>query len=522
MTEGSNYDYLFKVVLIGDSGVGKSNLLSRFTRNEFNLESKSTIGVEFATRSINVDGKTVKAQIWDTGRFPSVLAPLSWRVCHEDERLMSPARLFSLADVSIFVAGQERYRAITSAYYRGAVGALLVYDIAKHATYVNVTRWLKELRDHADANIVIMLVGNKSDLKHLRAVPTDEAKAFSTENQLSFIETSALDASNVDSAFQTILTDIYRIVSAKSLESSTSNIEPPKETVSVGESRENNQQQVIAILWHVPYLKVIIYPFKLLTVGFHEMSHALVGLLTCARIHSIELDRKWHDSRLLRSKITNYDICPPIPDEGGATKMSGGIQWLTLPAGYLGSSFIGACLIACGFDTNASKVASLVLAVFFLITLWWARRNWLTWVLILGMSGLIVLFWFAGGGVALRYLVLFIGVMSCMYVLWDVIDDTIARKVNTSDASVFADICGCCPARVWGVIWLIQAIIFFALGVIVGLVAFKETAAEQKEASSHFIPVPGSSSGALGLVPDLTKAVVVSVITAICGSFMTL
>jgi len=190
MAEGSNYDYLFKVVLIGDSGVGKSNLLSRFTRNEFNLESKSTIGVEFATRSINVDGKTVKAQIWDT-------------------------------------AGQERYRAITSAYYRGAVGALLVYDIAKHATYVNVTRWLKELRDHADSNIVIMLVGNKSDLKHLRAVPTEEAKAFSTENGLSFIETSALDASNVESAFQTILSDIYRIVSSKSLAQDADPIKPP-------------------------------------------------------------------------------------------------------------------------------------------------------------------------------------------------------------------------------------------------------------------------------------------------------
>jgi len=184
-----DYDYLFKVVLIGDSGVGKSNLLSRFTRNEFNLESKSTIGVEFATRSINVDGKTVKAQIWDT-------------------------------------AGQERYRAITSAYYRGAVGALLVYDIAKHATYVNVTRWLKELRDHADSNIVIMLVGNKSDLKHLRAVPTDEAKGFSTENGLSFIETSALDASNVETAFQTILTDIYRIVSNKALEQAADAIKP--------------------------------------------------------------------------------------------------------------------------------------------------------------------------------------------------------------------------------------------------------------------------------------------------------
>lgn len=175
------YDYLFKVVLIGDSGVGKSNLLSRFTRNEFNLESKSTIGVEFATRSIQVDGRTIKAQIWDT-------------------------------------AGQERYRAITAAYYRGAVGALLVYDIAKHLTYENVERWLKELRDHADSNIVIMLVGNKSDLRHLRAVPTEEAKAYAERNGLSFIETSALDSTNVEQAFTNILTEIYRIVSQKQLE----------------------------------------------------------------------------------------------------------------------------------------------------------------------------------------------------------------------------------------------------------------------------------------------------------------
>ncbi|KAG0214985.1 Ras- protein Rab-11A, partial [Mortierella sp. GBA43] len=176
-------------VLIGDSGVGKSNLVSRFTRNEFNLESKSTIGVEFTTRSIQVDTKTIKAQIWDT-------------------------------------AGQERYRAITSAYYRGAVGALLVYDIAKHQTYENVSRWLKELRDHADTNIVIMLVGNKSDLRHLRAVPTDEAKQFAAENGLSFIETSALDASNVELSFQRILTEIYRIVSNKALESSGDGIRP--------------------------------------------------------------------------------------------------------------------------------------------------------------------------------------------------------------------------------------------------------------------------------------------------------
>ncbi|PAV23396.1 peptidase M50B [Pyrrhoderma noxium] len=228
----------------------------------------------------------------------------------------------------------------------------------------------------------------------------------------------------------------------------------------------------IAILWHVPFLSWIIYPFKLLTVGFHEMSHAIAGVLTCAHIESIELD----------------------PDEGGATRMSGGVPIITLPAGYLGSSLIGASLIACGFNINASKVACIVLAVFFLFTLWWARRNWLTWVLILGMSGLIILFWFVKGGVALRYLVLFIGVMSCMYVLWDVIDDTIARKVNSSDASAFAHICGCCPSQVWGVIWLIIAFCFFAAGVLVGLAAFKQSEDQQEEDAQHFIPIPGSSS----------------------------
>lgn len=186
----TNVCFLFRstVVLIGDSGVGKSNLLSRFTRNEFNLESKSTIGVEFATRSIVVDNKTIKAQIWDTG-----------------ENFDSTIKRWMLID-NLLSAGQERYRAITSAYYRGAVGALLVYDIAKHLTYENVERWLRELRDHADQNIVIMLVGNKSDLRHLRAVPTDEAKTFAERNGLSFIETSALDSTNVETAFQNILT----------------------------------------------------------------------------------------------------------------------------------------------------------------------------------------------------------------------------------------------------------------------------------------------------------------------------
>ena len=109
--------------------------------NDFLLESKSTIGVEFVTRTLKVSGKTIKAQIWDT-------------------------------------AGQQRYRAITSAYYRGAVGALLVYDITKKQTFDNTERWLTELREHADGDIVILLVGNKCDLRHIRAVSTEEGAAF--------------------------------------------------------------------------------------------------------------------------------------------------------------------------------------------------------------------------------------------------------------------------------------------------------------------------------------------------------
>ncbi|KAF3199302.1 Ras-related protein Rab-11B [Orbilia oligospora] len=170
-----DYDFLFKVVLIGDSGVGKSNILNRFARNEFNADSKSTIGVEFATRSLQIDTRTIKVQIWDT-------------------------------------AGQERYRAITGAYYRGAVGALLVYDISRRESFEGVSRWLQEVKDRADPNILMMLVGNKSDLKARREVPTEEAKAFAATNKLSFIETSALDASNVELAFINILTDVYRVV----------------------------------------------------------------------------------------------------------------------------------------------------------------------------------------------------------------------------------------------------------------------------------------------------------------------
>lgn len=172
------YNFVFKVVLIGESGVGKSNLLSRFTKNEFNHDSRTTIGVEFSTRTVQLNGLTIKAQIWDT-------------------------------------AGLERYRAITSAYYRGAVGALLVYDISKHLTYESAERWLKELYDHADPHIVVMLVGNKTDLSAERSVPSEDAKDFAEKNGLLFMETSALESVNVEAAFNTVLTEIHKKVSSK-------------------------------------------------------------------------------------------------------------------------------------------------------------------------------------------------------------------------------------------------------------------------------------------------------------------
>ncbi|XP_055817072.1 ras-related protein RABA3 [Solanum dulcamara] len=173
-------DYVFKVVVIGDSAVGKTQVLSRFAKNEFCFDSKSTIGVEFQTRTVSIQSKVIKAQIWDT-------------------------------------AGQERYRAVTSAYYRGALGALLVYDITKRQTFDHVARWVEELRAHADSSIVIMLIGNKADLVDSRAVPTEDAVEFAERQGLFFSETSALSGHNVESAFFKLLEEIFNMVSRKTL-----------------------------------------------------------------------------------------------------------------------------------------------------------------------------------------------------------------------------------------------------------------------------------------------------------------
>uniref|UniRef100_A0AC11CR26 RAB2A, member RAS onco family n=1 Tax=Ovis aries TaxID=9940 RepID=A0AC11CR26_SHEEP len=155
------YAYLFKYIIIGDTGVGKSCLLLQFTDKRFQPVHDLTIGVEFGARMITIDGKQIKLQIWDT-------------------------------------AGQESFRSITRSYYRGAAGALLVYDITRRDTFNHLTTWLEDARQHSNSNMVIMLIGNKSDLESRREVKKEEGEAFAREHGLIFMETSAKTASNVE------------------------------------------------------------------------------------------------------------------------------------------------------------------------------------------------------------------------------------------------------------------------------------------------------------------------------------
>lgn len=137
--DNEDYDMMFKVVLIGDSGVGKSNLFSRYINNEFSYNTKTTVGVEFGSKKIVIDDLKIKAQIWDT-------------------------------------AGQERYKSITNVYYKGAKGALLCYDITNKITFESVDKWVPELKSSGDKEVSIVLVGNKTDLENERVVSTEEGQ----------------------------------------------------------------------------------------------------------------------------------------------------------------------------------------------------------------------------------------------------------------------------------------------------------------------------------------------------------
>eukprot|EP00916_Digyalum_oweni_P021351 GHVL01035467.1.p1 GENE.GHVL01035467.1~~GHVL01035467.1.p1 ORF type:complete len:217 (-),score=26.03 GHVL01035467.1:183-833(-) len=167
----SPYAYLFKYIIIGDTGVGKSCLLLQFTDKRFRADHDLTIGVEFGSRLVTIDSKQIKLQIWDT-------------------------------------AGQESFRSITRSYYRGAAGALLVYDVTRRETYEHLSRWLEEARLNANADMTIMLIANKCDLER-REVTTVEGEEFAKKHGLFFMETSAKTAQNVEEAFIQTARKIY-------------------------------------------------------------------------------------------------------------------------------------------------------------------------------------------------------------------------------------------------------------------------------------------------------------------------
>mmetsp|Transcript_29200 Transcript_29200/g.81683 ORF Transcript_29200/g.81683 Transcript_29200/m.81683 type:complete len:217 (-) Transcript_29200:131-781(-) len=184
MTNTFPYEYIFKYIIIGDMGVGKSCLLHNFTEGKFVPDSPHTIGVEFGTRIIEVQGKKIKLQIWDT-------------------------------------AGQERFRAVTRSYYRGAAGALLVYDISRRATFNHLTSWLTDARNLTTPNTIIMLIGNKADLDDQRDVTFEEAQAFADENGLIFLEASAKSGQNVEECFLNTASLIFQNVQDGSVDLSS-------------------------------------------------------------------------------------------------------------------------------------------------------------------------------------------------------------------------------------------------------------------------------------------------------------
>ena len=173
MADEDNYEMMFKVVLVGDSFVGKTNIMSKYLKDEFHEDSKATVGVEFGSKQFTIEGHSIKAQIWDT-------------------------------------AGQERYKAITSAYYKGAKGAFVVYDITRKTSFESIDRWVNDLTAAADKKITIVVIGNKCDLEDQRQITKEQGEEKSAKLEVAFLETSALSGENLDKAFELMMNEIYK------------------------------------------------------------------------------------------------------------------------------------------------------------------------------------------------------------------------------------------------------------------------------------------------------------------------
>ena len=172
MTE-EQYEMMVKVILIGDSAVGKTNIMNKYLKGKFLENSRATVGVEFGTKLFNISEHKIKAQIWDT-------------------------------------AGQEKYRSITSAYYKGSKGAFIVYDITRKNSFDNVEKWINDLKIIGDPKINIMLIGNKIDLEDQREVLREQGEEKAKSFGCAFLETSALNGDNIEKGFELMIYDIYK------------------------------------------------------------------------------------------------------------------------------------------------------------------------------------------------------------------------------------------------------------------------------------------------------------------------
>ena len=172
MSEEDSYELLYKIIIVGDTCVGKSNILSRYIKNVFREDSKSTVGVELGNKLLKVKGTNTKLQIWDT-------------------------------------AGQERYRSITSSYYKGSHGCFIVYDITNESSFNNVEKWYEYVQKEAGKNISIILVGNKCDLENERKITKEKGQEKAKNLKCAFFETSALSGVNISQIFEELTNNIY-------------------------------------------------------------------------------------------------------------------------------------------------------------------------------------------------------------------------------------------------------------------------------------------------------------------------
>ncbi|EGV98126.1 Ras-related protein Rab-13 [Cricetulus griseus] len=189
------YDHLFKLLLIGDSGVGKTCLIIRFAEDNFNNTYISTIGIDFKIRTVEIEGKRIKLQV-----CPPTLSAAKAKFLGKD---FPPWRL--LASISLYenfcfrdTAGQERFKTITTAYYRGAMGIILVYDITDEKSFENIQNWMKSIKENASAGVERLLLGNKCDMEAKRKVLKEQADKLAREHGIRFFETSAKSSMNVD------------------------------------------------------------------------------------------------------------------------------------------------------------------------------------------------------------------------------------------------------------------------------------------------------------------------------------